>query len=548
MTAAAGVQNLDSASYAPPPTSSSTSDAKGSGAAGKAKDPQVTADAGQPSDFQSELAQQTGAHGAPAGQTGSNQTGSSQTGPAQNGSAKTTSGKPEKKKDARTDDANPSVVMLPVQVAEPQNQILPFSVALALPQENAKLDENAQASDNATPDDTAQGAVQQTLEELSPSVTMAVPLPEVQQPADPTQPAASKSSGKRQSVKSADALPGSASDSSKVQVSPLAPSLSLGPQVKVAGPKSDDSSSQDPTAASAKSGSHRGNQPESLAGFKLPASPAEPAASGVQETTNSAPASPSAMAFAARIASFQQTGQQTAQQKADQPVAVASAQSSAISGATTPDQIPMRHAATAQIIQSAALVAKQGTEEEGPKKDAGPSLDKFARPDTRTDFVLPRFEASSEPAPSSASQAPQQAAPAARPESIIEPPAAPPTSPHDIRVRVPDNNGGSTQVRFVESGGEVRVSVRTSDDGLAQNLRTHLNDLTQRLSDGGMPAEIWKPLSSSSSSQNDQQPSHQDGRGSGGQGSGGQGGQQERQQQRPAWLEEMEASLHGERN
>jgi hypothetical protein len=114
-------------------------------------------------------------------------------------------------------------------------------------------------------------------------------------------------------------------------------------------------------------------------------------------------------------------------------------------------------------------------------------------------------------------------------------------------VRVPDNNGGSTQVRFVETGGEVRVSVRTADEGLAQNLRTHLNDLTQRLSDGGMPAEIWKPAFSAGSSQNDfQQPSQQDGRGSGGQGSGGQNGQQDRQQKRPAWLDEMEASLHGE--
>jgi hypothetical protein len=162
-------------------------------------------------------------------------------------------------------------------------------------------------------------------------------------------------------------------------------------------------------------------------------------------------------------------------------------------------------------------------------------------------MVLPQFETVSPAAASSGSAAPPQTAPAARAESVIEPPAAPPTSPHDIRVRVPDNNGGSTQVRFVETGGEVRVSVRTADEGLAQNLRTHLNDLTQRLSDGGMPAEIWKPAFSAGSSQNDfQQPSQQDGRGSGGQGSGGQNGQQDRQQKRPAWLDEMEASLHGE--
>jgi hypothetical protein len=163
-------------------------------------------------------------------------------------------------------------------------------------------------------------------------------------------------------------------------------------------------------------------------------------------------------------------------------------------------------------------------------------------------MVLPRFETVTEAAPSSGSAAPPQAASSARPETVIEPPAAPPTSSHDIRVRVPDNNGGSTQVRFLESGGEVRVSVRTADEGLAQNLRTHLNDLTQRLSDGGMPAEFWKPASNAASSQNDQHQPNQDGRGSGGQGSGGQGGQQDRQQKRPAWLEEMEASLHAEQN
>jgi len=125
-----------------------------------------------------------------------------------------------------------------------------------------------------------------------------------------------------------------------------------------------------------------------------------------------------------------------------------------------------------------------------------------------------------------------------------EPVAAARTSAHDIRVRVPDNNGGSTQVRFVESGGEVRVSVRTADSGLAQNLRSHLNDLTQRLAEGGIPAEFWKPTLSSASSQNDLHQPDRESRGSSGQESGGRNGQHDRQQNRPAWLEEMEASLH----
>jgi len=165
-------------------------------------------------------------------------------------------------------------------------------------------------------------------------------------------------------------------------------------------------------------------------------------------------------------------------------------------------------------------------------------------------MLIPRLENAREAAPNSGPAAPQQAAPTARTERIIEPPAQPPTSPHDIRVRVPDNKGGSTQVRFVESGGEVRISVRTADAGLAQNLRTHLNDLTQRLAEGGLPAEFWKPASQTASPQNNHsQPDHsqanRDGRGSGGQQAGGQNAQQDRGQERPAWLEEMEASLHG---
>jgi hypothetical protein len=237
--------------------------------------------------------------------------------------------------------------------------------------------------------------------------------------------------------------------------------------------------------------------------------------------------------------------------KTNPAVASNAAQILPVPGPQTPAQIPVRYAAMAQIIQSAVAGNKEGES----KKDPGAvfaQLRADARSDIRIDLLAPQAptagQQSQPSASSSTPEAPQPPAPTAQLENVIEPPAAPPTSNHDIRVRVPDNNGGSTQVRFVESGGEVRVSVRTADEGLAQNLRTHLNDLTQRLSDGGMPAEIWKPVSNGASSQNDQHPSNQDGRGSGGQGSGGQGGQQDRQQKRPAWLEEMEASLHSDRN
>ena len=532
---AASVQTSDFAAYLPPSPSTSLPDAKGTNASGKpATDGPAPDTQGTPSDFQNELASQ---------QTGPQQTGSKT-------SPKADPGKDAKKRGARPDDINLAAVT-PAPVADPQKPILPFSLALPQPQpEETSPDQNAKPAAKAAPDDTPRVASQPSAQALPPSLASVAILPELQRPtvvkqsmkvrqsaqpeATPNQTAASNSS------------PAAAADPEKTPVPAVLPMLSVIQDLPVRQDekKSADPASQDQAITITKPGTSSNSQPVSSAELKLPAIPAEPGAPAVQETGNSAH-SPSALAFAARMPA--------SQQKTDQPVAANPVQSAAISGSQTAVQIPVRYAATAQIIQSAILRnelgTQPGTQEDGPKKDADGSGDGPARPSARTDMVLPQFESVSQPAASSGSAAPQQTAPPARAESIIEPPAAPPTSSHDIRVRVPDNNGGSTQVRFVESGGEVRVSVRTTDEGLAQNLRTHLNDLTQRVSDGGMPAEIWKPASSAASSQNDfQQQSHQDGRGSSGQGSGGQSGQQDRQQKRPAWLDEMEASLQGERN
>src|SRR5207237_15234 len=114
-----------------------------------------------------------------------------------------------------------------------------------------------------------------------------------------------------------------------------------------------------------------------------------------------------------------------------------------VSISQTPTQIPMRYAPTAQILQSVA----PGNQPNGPKKELFASIDSTPRADVRTDLVLPRFDSVGGAAPDIGSAAPQQPAPPARTETIIEPPAAAPTSSRDISVRVPDNNGGSTQVR-----------------------------------------------------------------------------------------------------
>ena len=434
----AGVQNIEAASYLPPPPSGSAPDAKGTGAAGR----QTSDGPGEPQDFQSELAlQQTGKGTEPAGQTGPTQTGPTKTGP----------GKPGKKLNERPEDTNLSAVT-PVPVADPQKQILPFALALPQPQENAKLDAEATPGEHAQPNET---------------------------PLD------------------------------------LAAQLPVPPQ----GSKSEDQSS---TSANPSSSA------ETLRdALTLPATPPPPVAAAIQEKEDSPRSSPSALAFAARLSAVPQTTNEAVPDNPSKPPADA--------GSQMPVRVPVRYAATSQILRDDDI---------GPKQNPGSATERSAR----TDMVLPRIEAAGEAASNSGRAAPQQVVPTARLERVIEPPAAPPASAHDIRVRVPDNNGGSTQVRFVESGGEVRVSVRTADEALAQNLRGHLNDLTQRLTDAGIPAETWKPGSAASSSQNNQHQPDREGRGSGGQQSGGQGEQPDRQQKRPAWLEEMEASLHGPEN
>ncbi len=94
-------------------------------------------------------------------------------------------------------------------------------------------------------------------------------------------------------------------------------------------------------------------------------------------------------------------------------------------------------------------------------------------------------------------------APAARLEEVIDLRPGPSTSASDITVRIADSERG-TDVRFVERAGEVHVSVRTSDEGMAQSLRSGLNDFASRLEQGGIKTELWRPNSNSNSDSSSQ--------------------------------------------
>jgi hypothetical protein len=131
---------------------------------------------------------------------------------------------------------------------------------------------------------------------------------------------------------------------------------------------------------------------------------------------------------------------------------------------------------------------------------------------------------------------------APRTEPVTNPPAAPSGSSRDFTVRIPDATDRGTNVRFVERGSEVHVSVRTADSELAQLLRGGLGDLSGRLQHSGVQAEVWRPSSDTSHSDSQSQSSESKDQGGRRHQSGAQrDGQDQPSEDKPRWVEELES-------
>jgi len=541
----AGVQSFEpAAAYLPSPSSNPCSqskvDAKRLGAA----------PCGEDSDFQSEMDLQDAA---PEPKTADRSV---------KGSAKNAGKKQRERSD--NDKAAAAPVAVPsAQAVEPQRHVLPITFAPIQPDET--VDDAAQA--NTSQDQASQEAALQaevsndivlkraasSAEELSqnglPTTQNEVILSKTEQTVPVQKPLAIfKSTAAGRFPEDADRVPAHevAPESQGSESVPQAPPLSATapvttiPTATTPIPRNSTAAGQPATAAPTRTYEI---QPVSQPELKVPElTPLEPAPAAATQKVEAAPAtSPSALAFAARLTAVQQPNE------TDSTIPKNPTQLSVGSDGPVATRIPVRYAATPQIIQRAEQKYSGDLESQvDPIEYAGPAFDRSARPD----YIVPGSPAANDTAKFSQSQPIPDPLPTPRTERVIEPPAAAPTSSRDIRVQVPDNNGGTTQVRFLETGGEVRVSVRTADTGLAQSLRSHLNDLSLRLAEGGVPAEIWKPAPGAASSQNDQHHSDREGRGSEGRHSGSDSGKhsgsqsdQQDQQERPAWLEEMEASL-----
>lgn len=121
---------------------------------------------------------------------------------------------------------------------------------------------------------------------------------------------------------------------------------------------------------------------------------------------------------------------------------------------------------------------------------------------------------------------PLKSEPVAQTERAAEPPSATPASrPQTIDLKISSTENGEVAVRVSQRAGDVQVTVRTADGDLAQSLKQHLPELSDRLVQSGVHGDIWQPsaaqLSSSADPGRDSNPESS------------KGGDSDSQQQRP---------------
>lgn len=92
--------------------------------------------------------------------------------------------------------------------------------------------------------------------------------------------------------------------------------------------------------------------------------------------------------------------------------------------------------------------------------------------------------------PSTTPPAPQAGSPHLAEAELSEPPAQPVS--RDVSLHLGDGQT-NVDIRMAERGGEIRVTVQTSDHDLANSMRGDLPDLVGKLRQAGYQAEAWRP-------------------------------------------------------
>jgi hypothetical protein len=158
-----------------------------------------------------------------------------------------------------------------------------------------------------------------------------------------------------------------------------------------------------------------------------------------------------------------------------------------------------------------------------------------------------------EPVSPAIHSAPEAAAPTQRAEASTpladSLPKTMATPLKDISLQVTQAGKDPVDVRVVQQGGEVHVSVHSGDASLASGLRQGLSDLQSRLEENGYRSEMWRPVASMPLTQTPSAQSSSN-HSRGGDGQPQQGGSQQdsgrrnqNQSNQPRWVEELESSF-----
>jgi hypothetical protein len=222
----------------------------------------------------------------------------------------------------------------------------------------------------------------------------------------------------------------------------------------------------------------------------------------------------------------------------------------------------MAFAARVQPVQSAdnsglpAEMASASAVASASKKVVAAAGDETASPvDARGQLATTAaaFERNSEPVSPSSRTAPAAAShpmetPASRTDNL--PKASAPLK--DISLQVTQPGKERVDVRVVQQGSEVRVSVHSGDANLNSGLRQGLSELQGRLEENGYRSEVWRPGASATPLAPAPSAQASTNHSRGGDGQSQQGGSQQdsgrrnpNQSNQPRWVEELESSLTG---
>lgn len=141
----------------------------------------------------------------------------------------------------------------------------------------------------------------------------------------------------------------------------------------------------------------------------------------------------------------------------------------------------------------------------------------------------------------------EKAGPVAPAAAVLDPEPTPSVRPQNIDLKIAGADNSQVDVRISQRAGDVQVTVRTPDGDLAQSLRQHLPELSDRLSQSGVSGDLWQPQTAQAANtgSNDTDSRHPDdaqtqqqGQGQHPRGNSNHNGQQQ-QQNTPTWLNEL---------